>query len=67
LKPSLASFSKLFQRREMRRYFSEIFKSRLLLREIMGSSLRSNTKTTYLRYVKVLLKGYLTRGLRFLN
>ena len=67
LKPSLASFSKLFKNKEMRPFLSQLFKSRFLMREIMRSSLRSNTKITYLRYVKILLKGFLTGELLFLN
>jgi hypothetical protein len=67
LKPSLSSFSKLFKNKEMRPFFSQLFRSRFLMREIMGSSLRSSTKITYLRYVKILLKGFLTGELLFLN
>jgi hypothetical protein len=37
------------------------------MREIVSSSLKENSKVTYLRYVKVLFKGFLSKDLQFLN
>jgi hypothetical protein len=51
----------------MRPYFRQLFLSRFFMREIVGSGLKAATKTTYLRYVRVLLKGFLSKELKFLN
>ena len=37
------------------------------MREIVSSSLKEDRKATYIRYIKVLLKGFLSKDLHFLN